>query len=75
MHNRPRAATIQCTMETHLVTIDKKSFNHAISKGMQKTLTENIDFLKGIPFFQSWTKNSLTKFLLHSVEIHKIGRN
>jgi hypothetical protein len=55
--------------------VDKKSFNSAISKGMQKSLAENIEFLKQIPFFQGWTKNSLTKFLLHSVEIHKVQRN
>lgn len=42
---------------------------------MQRALNDNIEFLKTIPFFQGWTKNSLTKFLLHSVEIQKTVRN
>lgn len=51
MHNKPRAASIVCLEDTHCIIIDKKSFNSAISKGIQKVLQENIDFLKQIPFF------------------------
>ena len=64
-----------CTTECFLASLDKQSFKHAIEKGMQRALADNIEFLKGIPFFQGWTKNTLTKFLLYSVEIQKTVRN
>lgn len=75
IQNKPRAATIFCKSDCYFASIDKTSFNNAISKGMQKNLADNIEFLRGIPFFQGWTKNSLTKFLLHSVEVQKTVRN
>lgn len=71
INNRPRAATIICKEDCHFITINKKSFNHAISKVMQKTIQESVDFFKNISFFQGWTKKSLMSFLLHSVEQKK----
>eukprot|EP00347_Sterkiella_histriomuscorum_P002457 403368072 len=75
IQNKPRSATILCLTDCYLATLNKQSFNQAISKGMQKALSDNIEFLKSIPFFQGWTKNTLTKFLLHSVELQKTVRN
>ncbi|CDW78417.1 cyclic nucleotide-binding domain containing protein [Stylonychia lemnae] len=75
MQNKPRSATILCLTDCYLASLNKVSFQNAIQKGMQRALNDNIEFLKTIPFFQGWTKNSLTKFLLHSVEIQKTVRN
>ena len=60
---------------THLLSIDKDSFDLAIQRGLNRIMSENVDFLKSIPFFNHWTKNSLAKFFLYSVEQIHAKRN
>jgi hypothetical protein len=60
--SKPRAATIQCSEDTHFATIYKKDYQEIIGKSLKKYLAEKIDLLKNVPCLSFWSRTSLGKF-------------
>lgn len=59
--NKPRAATIKCLVNTHLLVISKDDYQRVLLRFEEANLAKFVDFLKNMPHFISWSKNSLSR--------------
>ncbi len=51
MEQKPRAATIRCTENSHFMVLSKADYNRVIGKIEKRVLHEKINFLRNIPVF------------------------
>lgn len=42
--------------------MDRQSYKKVLGKIEQKRLNQSIDFLQSLPFFNSWTRSTISKF-------------
>lgn len=61
----PRAATIRTKGNAYFATLAKEDYEKVLGKHEEKILNEKIDFLKSMPIFCSWTRESIRK-IIHS---------
>ena len=59
--NKPRAASIQCKIDTHFAVLDKADYKRILAKLVKEKRMEVVNFLQTLPLFKTWTKGSLTK--------------
>lgn len=59
--NKPRAATIKCLSECYFLTLQKSDYDQILGKLSEAALSRQIDFLKHMPQFRSWSRNALGK--------------
>ena len=59
--NKPRAATIKCLTNTHLLVISKDDYQKVLMRFEEANLSKFVDFLKNMPHFATWSKNSLSR--------------
>lgn len=62
IHSKPRMATIHCIVGTHFATLGKFDYNSSLLKIEKKRINKIVEFMKQIPCFKNWTKNSVSKF-------------
>ena len=58
--NKPRAATITALEDTHIATLDRRTFN-IIKKNHENVLNKKIETLRGIPGFELISRMALMK--------------
>jgi len=59
--NKPRAASIQCKIDTHFAVLDKADYKRILAQLVKEKRMEVVNFLQTLPMFKTWTKGSLTK--------------
>jgi len=59
-HNT-RAATIRASTDWYFAVLDKANYQQVYGKHEEKLLNSKIDFLKSVPLFYYWTRDSLRK--------------
>jgi len=61
LKKQPRAATVQCTSESHFAVLSKADFDRIMGKVKAILLNRKVDFLLSVSLFASWTKGSMLK--------------
>eukprot|EP00347_Sterkiella_histriomuscorum_P003283 403364882 len=59
--NKLRSATIKASLDTHLLVLQRKDFEKVLQRQEEANIQKTVDFLKNMPQFKNWTKNSLSK--------------
>jgi CRP-like cAMP-binding protein len=59
--NKPRAASIQCKIDTHFAVLDKADYKRILAQLVKEKRMDVVNFLQTLPLFKTWTKGSLTK--------------
>ena len=59
--DQPRASTIRAETDAYFAVLEKDDFNKILGAMSKKVLTQKVDFLKGLPIFRTWSKESLEK--------------
>lgn len=59
--NKPRAASIYCTLDSHFAVLDKSDYTRILSKIHEQKIAQKVDFLQDLPVFATWTRGSLQK--------------
>lgn len=67
--DQPRAASIQCEVDTHFAVLSKDDYLNIIGKIESRKLELFIEFLHDIPTFSSWTKKKLELLTYHLVKV------
>jgi hypothetical protein len=55
-------ATIKCIQDTHFATLVRFDYEGSLMKIERKRLNKMIEFMKQIPCFRTWTRNTVSKF-------------
>mmetsp|Transcript_12648 Transcript_12648/g.12465 ORF Transcript_12648/g.12465 Transcript_12648/m.12465 type:complete len:125 (-) Transcript_12648:810-1184(-) len=61
IQNKPRAATIRCTQDTHFAVLSRQDYGKVLLKIDEAAINKIVDFLRGTPHFKNWTKIALSK--------------
>ena len=71
-NDKPRAATIIATADSHFATLSRADFNRCIARFDQRKLANLLDYLYSLPFFQHWSKSKLKKLVPSFNKVHAI---
>lgn len=56
-----RAATIRAMEDSHFAVLDKVDYQQIYGKYEEKLLNMKIEFLKSVPIFKDWSRESLRR--------------
>ena len=57
--NKPRAATVKTTQDTHFAVMSKKDYEKTLEKIEQNNIKRFLEFFLSIPMFMNWSKRRL----------------
>lgn len=76
LHDKPRAATIECDEDCIFGVIDKEDYTRIIARYTQRALTMKLNFLSSLPYFSDWRIHNLAKLTYYFKEVpaamHKV---
>lgn len=67
--NKPRAATIKAKTMTHCATLNRDDYEKIILPIEEKKLNDRINFLRGFPFLQHLSKQTVSKMTYSIKEV------
>ena len=65
IHNKPRAASIECVSDVHLAVLSKDDYVRILSKAHETALNRKAEFLHQLPMFGGWTMGSMQKLIYY----------
>jgi CRP-like cAMP-binding protein len=68
LHNKPRAASIECATDVHLAVLDKDDYTRILAKVHEIALKRKAEFLHKLPMFGGWTMGSMQKLIYYFKE-------
>ncbi|KAM3132133.1 hypothetical protein pb186bvf_015728 [Paramecium bursaria] len=64
-----RTATIVCTEDTHLITLQKMGFDRVLGELLNSQLRKKLQFFESLQYFQNIPENHLTAIINQTIEI------
>ena len=68
LHNKPRAASIECATDVHLAVLEKEDYSRILAKAHEIVLRRKAEFLHALPIFGGWTMGSMQKLIYYFKE-------
>ena len=65
LNNKPRAASIVCTWDSHFAVLDKNDYKRILAKVHEMKMTQKVEFLHSLPMFKNWTRIAMQKLTFY----------
>ena len=74
LQNRPRAASILCTQNSHFGVLGKDDYTQILANLHEEIINKKADFLQSLPMFANWGRNSLQKLGYYFKEVKLVRK-